>query len=268
MSGLKMYVVDAFTEQVFGGNPAAVCPLERWLDDDLMLAIAAENNLSETAFFVPSGEGRYKLRWFTPVREIELCGHATLASAYVVFNHLGYAGDLIRFDTMSGELTVARRAERLELDLPAYGMRLVDDRGKLQNLARCLGVECDTLYEDDHFALAPLDTAAQVRQLSPASDALIAAGLGVLIVTAPSDERGIHFVSRVFAPAVGIPEDPVTGAAHCRLVPYWAPLLGTNQLVAKQVSARGGQLWCELRGNRVALQGHAALYSESTLRVG
>lgn len=251
---LDLFVVDAFTSKPFGGNPAAVCPLNRWLPARTMQAIAAQNNLSETAFFVRRGE-RYGLRWFTPACEVPLCGHATLASAHVLFEHLGARARRLAFDTRSGELTAVRRGRALELELPARP----PERVKLDpRFSRALGRAPREAWQGIYplFVYAKDD---DVRELEPDFAALGELGGGVAIVTAPGSGR-VDFVSRFFAPKKGIPEDPVTGSAHATLVPYWAQRLGRTRLVARQVSRRVGELNCELASDRVLLVGRARTY--------
>jgi PhzF family phenazine biosynthesis protein len=258
---IPIYQVDAFSDVVFRGNPAAVCPLESWLDDGTLQSIAAENNLAETAFFVPEGEG-YHLRWFTPTVEMDLCGHATLASAHVLFERLGRRGDAVTFRSRSGPLSVQRRDGMLALDFPARpGVRAAAPAA----LAAALGVQpLETWQSRDWMAV--LESEDEVRALRPRIDALRAIDAHAFIVTAPGQDA--DFVSRFFAPAVGVPEDPVTGSAHCTLIPYWSARLGKTRLEARQVSARGGRLWCEDRGARVSIAGHAAIYLEGTIQVG
>jgi PhzF family phenazine biosynthesis protein len=253
---LPIFQVDAFTNRVFAGNPAAVVPLEKWLDDATLQAIALENNLSETAFLVPDGQ-RYHLRWFTPAVEVDLCGHATLASAFVVLEYLEPARQEVRFLTRSGELVVRRAPEGdglLEMDFPArrpHRTHLFDD------LVTALGAWPLELWESrDYMAL--FGSEEEVRTLEPNFDLLRRVGHFAVIVTAPGKE--CDFVSRFFAPASGVDEDPVTGSAHCTLVPYWSHRLGKTSLHARQVSARGGELWCEDQGDRVLLKGHAVPY--------
>jgi predicted PhzF superfamily epimerase YddE/YHI9 len=258
---IPMYQVDAFADRLFAGNPAAVCPLEAWLPDETMQAIGAENNLSETAFLVPEGEG-YRLRWFTPKVEVDLCGHATLASASVVFTHLRRDWDRVVFHTLSGRLEVARDGDLLVLDFPARPPRLCDVPDEL---VTALVTEPDAvLLAHEYMAVYPDEQT--VRSLVPDMPRLAAVTreFGV-IVTAPGED--CDFVSRFFAPAVGISEDPVTGSAHCALTPYWAERLGKRKLHARQVSARGGELWCEDRGDRVAIAGRAVPYLEGTIEV-
>lgn len=260
---LKLYQVDAFTDRTFGGNPAAVVPLRAWLPDGTMQAIALENNLSETAFFVPREGGGFDLRWFTPRLEVDLCGHATLGTAWVLFNRLGHSGGTIAFHTRSGPLTVSRDGARLAMDFPAQPPAPAD----IGDVAGALGVEPEAVLAGP-YALAVLDSEETVRAVQP--DFRRVAGLDIpeLIVTAPGAEGGdCDFVSRFFAPAGGIDEDPATGSAHCILIPYWAGRLGRTEMFARQVSARGGALWCALKGDRVSIAGHAAPYLEGTITV-
>jgi PhzF family phenazine biosynthesis protein len=257
---IPIYQVDAFTDRLFAGNPAAVCPLPEWLPADLMQAIAAENNLSETAFFVAEGP-EYSLRWFTPAVEVDLCGHATLASAYVVLQHLRPDSDSVVFHTKSGGLEVVRGGDRLVMDLPSYPPQPCEEDGLLR---AALGVEPEeVLLAHEHMAVYP-DEAA-VRALAPDMEGLKASGAVAVIVTAPGTD--CDFVSRFFAPKFGIPEDPVTGSAHCALTPYWSERLGKRRLHARQVSPRGGELHCELKESRVAIAGRAVLYLEGTIEV-
>jgi len=256
---LPIYQVDAFASQVFAGNPAAVCPLEAWLDDARMQAIAGENNLSETAFFVRAG-GAYQLRWFTPVCEVDLCGHATLASAFVIFERLDRRAEAVRFDTRSGELTVRRAGDLLAMDFPSRPPQACPANPAL---AEALGrPPVEILVSRDFLALYESEDA--VRGLAPDMQALARLGRFV-IVTAPGDT--VDFVSRFFAPSAGVPEDPVTGSAHSTLVPYWAARLGKPNLHALQVSRRGGELWLEDRGERVGISGAAVMYLEGTITV-
>lgn len=261
MMQLPMYQVDAFTDRVFSGNPAAVCPLEAWLPDAVLQAIAAENNLAETAFFVKDGAG-YHLRWFTPLAEVDLCGHATLASADVLFRHLGYARDAVHFTTRSGVLTVERRGALYAMDFPVSAPAPCVAPAAL---AEGLGVTPrETLKAFDYIAV--LDSEAAVRALVPDFARLATLDLRGIAVTAPGDH--VDFVSRFFAPRVGVNEDPVTGSAHCELAPYWSARLGgRTDLVAEQVSARGGTVRCELRGDRITLCGHAAHYMTATISI-
>ncbi len=258
---LRMWQVDAFTRERFRGNPAAVVPLERWLDDEVMKSIALENNLSETAFLVPEA-GEWRIRWFTPVIEVELCGHATLASAHVLLTHLEPARRCVVFASRSGPLTVERDAEgRYVLDLPAYAQQpvatpplLVEALGATP-LETHLGVKMMAVFASE----------ADVRALRPDFGKVARIGAFGVIATAPGDTSDC--ASRYFVPQAGVPEDPVTGAAHCQLAPYWAARLGRDHVHARQVSARGGELWCTVRGDRVRLAGHATEYLTGTIEV-
>lgn len=252
--------VDAFTREPFRGNPAAVCVLERWLDDATMGAIAAENNLSETAFLVPRGDGSWDLRWFTPTVEVDLCGHATLASGHVVLTRHTPDARRVVFHTRSGALTVERDGGRLALDLPSLPAAPWDDG----SVERALGARPAEVLRAV-MALAVLESEAAVRAVAPDMALVAALDADGLIVTAPGDDA--DFVSRYFAPHAGIPEDPVTGSAHCTLTPYWAARLGRPDLFARQVSARGGELWCSLGGDRVRVAGHVAEVLVGTLHL-
>jgi predicted PhzF superfamily epimerase YddE/YHI9 len=257
---LPIYQIDAFSSKIFAGNPAAVCPLTEWLPDTTLQAIAAENNLSETAYFVPNGP-RFQLRWFTPRCEVDLCGHATLASAFVLFHELHEPGGLIRFDTQSGELTVARDGDWLTLDFPSRPPGAVSpDAGLLAALG---GNPVEILAARDY--LVRYATEAEVRALTPDMQALTRIDKFAVIATAPGND--CDFVSRFFAPSKGVPEDPVTGSAHCTLTPYWAEKLGKCKLNARQISERGGELVCTLAGNRVKIAGRAALYLRGMIKV-
>ncbi|MGC1380316.1 MAG: PhzF family phenazine biosynthesis protein [Candidatus Baltobacteraceae bacterium] len=257
---IPLYHLDAFTREAFGGNPAAVCPLEGWLDDRTLIAIAAENNLPETAFFVPDGKD-YQLRWFTPSVEIKLCGHATLASGHVIFNHLEPGRDRVAFHTLSGRLEVERDGERLTLDFPALPIEREHDPSIV---ADALGVRPAELWEADR-GVAVFEHAIQVRELKPDINKIAALPFSSLVVTAPGFEGDCDFVSRYFAPKYGIAEDPVTGSAHCVLTPYWSGVLGKARLFARQLSSRGGELWLEHRGDRVRLTGECVPIIEGTL---
>jgi len=263
MTTIPIYQVDAFAAALFAGNPAAVCPLERWLDDATLQAIAAENNLAETAFFVKQ-EGGYALRWFTPTNEVDLCGHATLASAFVVFGYLDPAAKSVVFSTRGGDLTVTRDGKRLELDFPAIPARPCDPPAALiEGLrARPSEVRLGSNW------MAVFETAAEVAALAPDMARIATLHPACVIATAPGNgAHGADFVSRFFAPSHGIPEDSVTGSAHCSLAPYWSDRLGRKRLVARQISARGGVLHCEDRGARVGIAGEAVLYLQGTIRV-
>ncbi|WP_420440347.1 PhzF family phenazine biosynthesis protein [Candidatus Palauibacter sp.] len=256
---IPLYQLDAFSDRPFEGNPAAVCPLETWLDDDVMQQIAAENNLSETAFFVRAGEeGGFGLRWFTPVSEVDLCGHATLASAWVILQRLAPDRESVRFATRSGELIVERgEGDFLVMDFPA---RPAMSRDAPRALVEGLGAEPADVLASDRDYLVLLDAEDDVRRLKPDFTRLRGLDRLGIIVSAPGVSA--DFVSRFFAPSVGVPEDPVTGSAHCTLAPYWAERLGRGEapLEARQISARGGTLVCRHLGDRVTIAGRAALY--------
>ena len=257
---LPLYQVDAFSHRAFGGNPAAVCPLERWLSDDVMQAIAAENNLSETAFFVKNGEA-FDLRWFTPAVEVDLCGHATLASGFVVLTLLEPGRASVDFDTRSGILRVSRAGDGLAMDIPAWEAK--PSRATPQ-LVEALGVQPSEVL-DANYRLCVFDDEAQVLALEPDMRALAAAAPEGLIATAPS--RNYDFMSRFFAPSLGVDEDPVTGSAHAILTPFWSARLNKLEMRAFQASARGGELTCTLRGDRVELTGGAVLYLTGTIDI-
>jgi PhzF family phenazine biosynthesis protein len=257
---IPLYQIDAFANAVFAGNPAAVCPLDRWLDDSVMQSIAAENNLAETAFFVPSNGG-YELRWFTPTIEMELCGHATLASAFVVFEYLDRARTEVTFQSKSGALTVWREDRRLAMDFPAEPPQPVTPPAALEPALGARPIE--TLRSRDYLAV--FDSVEQVLALSPRMDRLMELDARGVIATARG--RDVDFVSRFFAPKAGVPEDPVTGSAHCALIPFWAKRLGRTRLEARQLSERGGEISCELRGDRVRMTGGAVLYLEGSIHV-
>jgi predicted PhzF superfamily epimerase YddE/YHI9 len=264
---LPIYQIDAFASAVFAGNPAAVCPLEGWVPDETMQAIAAENNLAETAFFVPRADGAgpggrdYDLRWFTPEAEVDLCGHATLASGHVVFTALEPGRDRVTFHTKSGPLTVRREGDLLAMDFPSRPAVRCDPP---PGLAEALGRSPAEVWKA-RDVMAVFDSEHVVRGLSPSFDRIRALGVFGVIATAPGSD--VDFVSRFFAPLMGIPEDPVTGSAHCTLVPYWAKRLGKSRLAARQVSARGGDLLCEDRGERVSMAGRAIQYLEGRIEV-
>lgn len=259
---LDIFQVDAFTFEVFGGNPAAVCPLAAWLPDATLQKIAAENNLSETAYFVRNGEV-FELRWFTPTVEVDLCGHATLAAAWVLFEQLGECRDTLRFATRSGELRVRRDGGRLAMDFPAKQPEAVEVP---PGLLQALGLDrIEALYRTDDYVVVVEDEAI-IAGLSPDFAALAAFPVRGVAVTAPSGH--VDFVSRWFGPRVGVNEDPVTGSAHTSLAPYWAQRLGKRSLSAEQGGTRKGQLQCEvLDGKRVMISGHGALYLRGTLFV-
>ena len=259
---VKLYQVDAFTDRMFGGNPAAVCILEDWLDDALMQAIAAENNLSETAFAVAS-DGGYGIRWFTPESEVELCGHATLATAHVLFEHAGFPGNRIIFRSMKrGELAVLREGEWLTLDFPADTLEQVDAP---RDLVDAVGKEPAETYRGRSDYLLIYPTQRDIEAITPDFVQLARMDIRGVIISAPGDEK--DFVSRFFAPALGIDEDPVTGSAHTTLVPYWSERLGKEALTARQLSKRKGDLRCRFLGSRVHITGKAVTYLEGELRI-
>jgi predicted PhzF superfamily epimerase YddE/YHI9 len=260
MLRIKQYQVDAFTTRIFGGNPAAVCPLDTWLADSVLQSIAAENNLSETAFFVPTKNG-FHLRWFTPVDEVDLCGHAALAAAHVIFEILGYAEQLVAFETRSGILSVGKEASLLVMDFPAAPPRsCVAPDALIAGLGQQpLGVLAAYDY------LAVFDSEETILSIKPDFVKLSELDLRGVVITAPG--RNVDFVNRFFGPKLGIPEDPVTGSAHCELAPYWSARLGKLLLNARQVSKRGGDIQCELKGNRVAIAGHAVTFMKAEIFV-
>lgn len=258
-----IYQIDAFTEVLFSGNPAAVVPLDTWLPDAVLQAVAGENNLSETAFFVPRDDDGFDLRWFTPLTEVDLCGHATLATAHVLYSHLGFEGARAVFHTRSGMLRVERAGAGYRMDFPA------DEPSRLEvSLAvkQALGTEPVELWRGCNDFMAVLQGQEQIEQLQPDIAALAQLGGRGLIATAPGNTA--DFVSRCFYPNAGIAEDPVTGSAHTTMTPYWAARTGKNTLRAHQLSARGGYLLCLLAGNRVVLEGSAVTYMWGTCHVG
>ena len=257
---IPFYQVDAFSRKIFGGNPAAVCLLESWLDDTLLQSIAAENNLSETAFLVHKSKGEYDLRWFTPTVEIDLCGHATLASAFVIFSFIDNSLPSVVFQTQSGLLSVTQSGELLSMDFPA---RKPEPTEKSPIISQALGAEpLDVLKSRD--LLVVFKDESTVRGMNPDFDKLKEIRDAFAVLVTARGERS-DFVSRFFAPNAGIPEDPVTGSAHCTLIPYWADRLNKNHLHAFQLSKRGGELFCENAGDRVKISGNAVLYSKGEL---
>lgn len=262
---LPIYQVDAFASEVFRGNPAAIMPLDAWLPDETLQAIALENNLSETAFYVPCDQG-YELRWFTPTVEVDLCGHATLAAAHVLFNHRDETADAIRFQTRSGELRVSRSKKGITLDFPAAELLATE---VLEEVSRALGATATLAVvaaHNPHAVVYVFESQAEVAALQPNFSALNEVSDLAVIASAPG--QNCDFVSRFFGPQVGIDEDPVTGSAHCSLVPYWAERLGTNTLVAKQISSRGGDLACTLSEGRVFMSGTAVTFMIGTVILG
>ncbi len=264
MPRLRLFQIDAFASEVFRGNPAAVCPLEAWPADSLLQSIASENNLPETAFFVPEGE-QFRLRWFTPTQEVALCGHATLASAYVLFRRLGHRDSIVRFESMSGPLSVSAEGDLLTLDFPRVEVELAPTPPA--DLLAGLGLEPASVFRatQDPNYYAILSSEGEVRQLRPDLEALARLHPYGTVVSTQGVEYDI--VSRYFAPSYGIPEDPVTGSIHCALAPYWGARLGRSVLRAHQASPRGGDLRCEVRDDRVYVSGTAHLYLEGTIHV-
>jgi predicted PhzF superfamily epimerase YddE/YHI9 len=262
---IPLFHVDAFTHQPFSGNPAAVCPLQEWLDDTLLRKVAAENNLSETAFFVPRGD-HYDLRWFTPRCEVSLCGHATLASVYVVLNLLTPGLDKVRFETrLSGALAGCRDGDIFSIDFPAMFGKTCAHLPEALIHGLGPGPRPSHLLEVNDTYIAVYETQAAIQNIRPDFAKLEQLHPFAVTVTAPGEEA--DFVSRYFAPSYGIPEDPVTGSAHCALTPYWAERLGQTHLRARQVSERGGELWCEMAGSRVIIKGRAVLTLQGSLLV-
>ncbi|BDA85567.1 putative isomerase [Aureimonas sp. SA4125] len=268
MTTLPIYQIDAFTTAVFAGNPAAVVPLDAFLPDALMQKIALENNLSETAYIVPAGADRWELRWFTPTIEVPLCGHATLASAFLLADILGQAGETMTFVTReAGDLVVTREKDG------GFAMRLprrnADGTGDIDAVAAVLGARPQEVHvipaTDDVTLLAIFATEAEVATLTPDFAAMTGLPARNVIATAPGDH--VDFVSRMFAPRAGIDEDPVTGSAHCSLAPYWCGRLGKSDFVARQISARGGDLTCRLEEDAVIVAGHAVLYLKGEIVV-
>lgn len=252
---LKLYQVDAFTEKLFSGNPAAVCPLDRWLSDHLMQSIAMENNLAETAFFVKSGD-RYEIRWFTPTVEVDLCGHATLASAYILFTIEHQPGDTIRFfSPRSGELVVTKSDDLFTLNFPSDVFAKVPLTGQITDAFNYKPIEA---YRGKSDYMLVFEKEEEIRNIEPDFAKVAAMKSRGVIVTAKGSD--VDFVSRFFAPQSGINEDPVTGSAHTTLIPYWYERIGKEKLTARQLSPREGYLYCEYQGDRVLISGHARLY--------
>lgn len=257
---LKIYQIDAFAEKPFEGNPAAICPLDSWLDNETLQAIAGENNLSETAYIVPDDSG-YHIRWFTPTTEVDLCGHATLAAAFVVFNELGFRGEKLLFDSRSGELAVTKESDLLTMDFPSIVPKRCDISPVL---VEALGVwPLEVLSADDYVAV--YEKEEDVLEMNPDFFRMSQLDLRGVVVTARG--KDYDFVSRFFAPNYGISEDPVTGSAHCELAPYWGRRLKKDKMTARQLSARRGTVLCELKGERVFLSGKAVKYMEGEIYI-
>lgn len=258
---LRLYQIDAFTSKLFHGNPAGVCPLEAWLPDHLMQNIAMENNLAETAFYVRQGN-RFRIRWFTPAVEVDLCGHATLAAAYVIFHYDHLSENAIEFDSRSGVLRVRREGDLLTLDFPADPLRPADPPA---GMAEALGARPREVYRGKTDILAVFEAQADIESMNPDFGKLAAVDARGIIVTARGSE--VDFVSRFFAPQVGVNEDPVTGSAHTSLTPYWSARLGKTEMDALQVSKRRGWLHVRLNGDRVEISGRARAYLEGRIDV-
>jgi PhzF family phenazine biosynthesis protein len=259
---LPIYQIDAFADKVFAGNPAAVMPLSGWLDEQTLQAIAMENNLSETAYFVQRASG-YELRWFTPAVEVDLCGHATLAAAHVLFEHLDFEGEEILFHTRSGDLRVRRSSAGLTLDFPAAELATTEVDLAVCKALGATASEAVMSRNNPHSVVYIYEFEEDIAGLEPDFAALRVASEHCIVVTAPGDQ--CDFVSRFFGPQVGIDEDPVTGSAHCSLVPYWAGRLHQDQLQARQISARGGDLACALRDGRVFMTGTAMTFMKGSV---
>lgn len=266
---LPIYQVDAFTDKLFGGNPAAIIPLKFWLSDDLMQKIALENNLSETAFFVPTNEGKFHIRWFTPTVEVNLCGHATLATAFVIFNILKFQEETILFESKSGILKVRKEGNWLELDFPAQAIAPAEaPAGLLEGIGR-KPVE---IYRASDDYLLVYKSQKDIEEISPNFNILKQVKARGVIITSKAKSNGrrsarLDFVSRFFGPGSGIDEDPVTGSAHTKLVPYWANILGKNELIAEQISTRKGFLKCKLVGDRVLMAGKGKLFLKGKIMI-
>ena len=270
---LTLYQIDAFTNKLFCGNPAAVIPLEKWLDDELMQKIALENNLSETVFFVPANQPSpgikkneivdFEIRWFTPLIEINLCGHATLASAFVIFNELKFTKPKLVFHSKSGKLVVEKRSDVLVMDFPSWKPeRIHDYPEKLQKALN--GLEIVGVYKHRDL-LVELENEESVKNCKPDFGLLKDVGEKI-IITAPGTQE-VDFVSRFFAPTAGIDEDPVTGSAHSQLIPFWAEKLNRKKMFARQLSSRGGDLWCGMWGDRVTIAGQCVFYMKGEIQL-
>lgn len=258
---IPIYQADAFTSKIFGGNPAAICPLNEWLPDLQMQAIAMENNLAETAFIVKEDNG-YRIRWFTPTVEVDLCGHATLAAAHIYFNHLGYSQNEIAFHSKSGRLTVTKKPNgQLTLNFPADQFAPVSDVPAA--ITEGLGIQVSEVYRGKFDYMAVVDSQTIIEQLNPDFRTIATLKSRGILVTARGNES--DFVSRCFFPQSGIDEDPVTGSAHTLLTPYWASVLGKNKLSAIQLSARKGHLECELKDSRVLMSGYAVTFMKGEI---
>lgn len=259
---IKIYQVDSFASDLFAGNPAAVCPLANWLPDDVMQSIAMENNLSETAFFIERNN-KFFIRWFAPQVEIDLCGHATLAAAHILFSEMGYRKDNIEFHTKIGDvLNVFRDKDILRMDFPSHEPKLTDQN--LDEISSALSV-CPSSFLYCNYGIAIFNNEEDIMKVKPDFNRLVKLKYDGIIVTAPGDQ--VDFVSRFFGPRLGIPEDPVTGSAHCELIPYWSNRLNKKDMIARQLSKRGGELYCSHLGDRVIIGGKAITYLRGELRI-
>jgi len=257
---ISIFQVDAFTSELFCGNPAAVCPLENWTSDKILQSIASENNLSETAFFVRENDG-YRIRWFTPTCEVDLCGHATLASAYIIFEEIDRTVTKIKFYSNSGELHVTRDSDLISLDFPSLPPKISQNPEKIYSAFNIKPIE--VLEADDYLLI--YDNQQQIESILPDFNLLKELDLRGVIVS--SKGKDCDFVSRFFASKYGIDEDPVTGSAHCTLIPYWSEKLGKKKLHAKQLSKRGGELFCEMKNDRVIISGQTAQYMKGEIEI-
>lgn len=257
---MKQYIVDAFTKEVFHGNQAAVCVLEQWLSEDIMMSITRENNFSETAFIVKEGE-KYHLRWFTPGGEIDLCGHATLASAFVLLNYYLKDAAEVVFETLSGDLTVVKNGELLEMEFPAYDLK---ETAVTDEMEQAVGYRPVCAYMGRDL-LCVLDDKDKVQNAKPDMEKVRAIDGLLLHITAEGD--GVDCISRSFAPKLNVIEDPVCGSGHCHIAPYWSKVLGKKEITAYQASQRGGTLYCRVEGSKVFISGEAALFAVSELNV-
>ncbi len=257
---MKIYQVDAFSSKLFSGNPAAVCPLDNWLPDEVMQSIALENNLSETAFFIKKNN-KFFLRWFTPKVEIDLCGHATIAAAHIIYTEMNYKKTNIDFYINSGDvLTVNRKHDLLTLNFPAYKPKIIDQN--LDKFYDAFGVR-PKLFLHYNYGLAVFSNQLEIIELEPNWNAIEKLPYNGIIVTSPGEN--VDFVSRFFAPKLGIKEDSVTGSAHCELIPYWSNILNKKNMIARQLSPRGGELYCSYLGSRVTIGGNAVTYLRGEL---
>jgi PhzF family phenazine biosynthesis protein len=257
---LKLYQIDAFARSIFEGNPACVCPLDNWIDDDIMQKIANENNLSETAFFVKEDD-RYHIRWFTPTKEVDMCGHATLATAYVLFDILNYQKDEIIFNSKSGILKVSKDDKKIKMNFPVQKIKKCNTSDNLLNAFEIKPIEC---YKSMDYILV-FEEEADILNAKPNFELLKKIDARGVIITSKS--REYDFINRFFAPTYGIDEDPVTGSAFTQLVPYWSRVLNKTTFKAKQVSQRGGEVFCELKNDRVEISGYAKKYFEGVIEI-